>query len=475
MSIEQVKFTVRTTSGTLIRKPVTLEYVEGRIYFWDEARKKSPWGFKDEIKAMRGSHFHGYDEEGTYAKKMVWSVDDCQRNRFQLGFLQGEDVYAWFDRPVIRHGYRQYFRDGQPKEIMPHQFDLADAGLTYHYQVFAAEMGVGKTLAAQMVLENSGVDLWWWVGPKTSLPNIRREFRLWGLPERIHVEYLTYEGLVRVMDEWDGTQPVPYGLIADESSRCKNTGSQRSKGVQMLADLIRTTHGLEKGYVIEMSGTPSPKTPVDWWSQTEIAWPGFLKEGGPKPMEERLAFLADHHYDTGTFKKRVGWRDDERKCHVCGCFPDAGPHDECADPEDFHHYQPSINEVAYLYERLKGLVVIKHKKDCLNLPEKRYRRVICRPTPSILRAAEAIASAAPNAITCMTNLRELSDGFQYRELRDGVVRCPLCSDGTVSEWSDPETPEKTYAQIDMLAPELAAMLVYYSVPCPRCGGAHDVP
>ena len=84
-------------------------------------------------------------------------------------------------------------------------------------------MGTGKTLAAQMVIEQSGVDWWWWVGPKTSLPNIKREFRMWGFPfDRIQVEWFTYEGLVRVMDEWDGSQPLPPGLICDESSRCKN-------------------------------------------------------------------------------------------------------------------------------------------------------------------------------------------------------------------------------------------------------------
>ena len=57
-----------------------------------------------------------------------------------------------------------------------------------------------------MVIEKSGVDLVWWAGPKTSIPNIKREFKLWGFPfDRIQVEFFTYEGLVRVMDEWDGS------------------------------------------------------------------------------------------------------------------------------------------------------------------------------------------------------------------------------------------------------------------------------
>ena len=29
------------------------------------------------------------------------------RNRFQLGYLKGEDVYAWFDREVVKHEYQR--------------------------------------------------------------------------------------------------------------------------------------------------------------------------------------------------------------------------------------------------------------------------------------------------------------------------------------------------------------------------------
>ena len=241
--------------------------------------------------------------------------------------------------------------------------------------------------------------------------------------------------------------------------------------------MIREKYGLEKGFVIEMSGTPSPKSPVDWWSQCEIAWPGFLREGSHKAMEERMAFMVQQTYDEGTFKKRIGWKDDERKCAECGETCEEGPHelDGTTDPADYHDFKPSKNEAAYLCQRLKGLVTIKHKKDCLDLPDKRYRKVICKPSASVLRVAEAIAQAAPNAVTGMTLLRELSDGFQYREQQDGMTRCTHCADGTVAEWSDPDSPEQTYEAIDMLHPEVVARLVKQPVPCPVCGGAREVP
>ena len=83
-------------------------------------------------------------------------------------------------------------------------------------------------------------------------------------------------------------------------------------------------------------------------------------------------------------RSAVGWKDDERKCAECGESREDGPHelDGLTDPAEYHPFMPSKNEVAYLYERLKGLVIIKHKKDCLNLPEKRYRQIVCKPRPA---------------------------------------------------------------------------------------------
>jgi hypothetical protein len=216
---------------------------------------------------------------------------------------------------------------------------------------------------------------------------------------------------------------------------------------------------------------------VDWWSQLEIAWPGFLREGSQRAMEERMAFMVQQSYDSGTFKKRIGWKDDERKCDVCGELRDIGPHqlEECDDPLDYHAYVPSKNEVAYLNDRIKGLVVIKHKKDCLSLPDKRYRKIMCKPSASAMRVAEALVQSAPNAITGMTLLRELSDGFQYREIQDGMVPCRQCTDGAISEWCDPENPDRTYQAIDLLDPEIVAKLQKESITCPTCGGSREVP
>ena len=90
--------------------------------------------------------------------------------------------------------------------------------------------------------------------------------------------------------------------------------------------------------------------------------------------------------------------------------------------------------------------------------------------------AAAVVQAAPNAITGMTLLRELSDGFQYREVAEGTTTCTHCTDGTVAEWTDPSDPDRVYGAIDMLDPEVVVRLEKQTIPCPvavaaaRCQG-----
>ena len=153
-----------------------------------------------------------------------------------------------------------------------------------------------------------------------------------------------------------------------------------------------------------------------------------------------------------------------------------GPHelDGLTDPDDYHQFVPSKNEVAYMHDRLQGLVITKHKKDCLKLPEKRYRKILCKPSPSIIRVAQAIAASAVNTFTGLTLLRELSDGFQYRDVKDGTSPCNHCTEGKVEEWFDPKDDERTFKAIDMLDAKLVATLQKREVPCPRCAGSCEV-
>ena len=444
--------------------PVTLSYEKGRIYFLQSDR-----ALKNEIKAMTGAKWHGYDDPST----MYWSVSDTPRNRFQLNFMKGENVYEHFDQSVVERTYS--------RPLFAHQRAMADHFLTYHYGVMAAEMGTGKTLALQEIMETATRERlakglskpkWLWIGPKSSLVNVKRELNRWQLAEYVDLEMMSYEAFTKWVSNFNpNEQEIPFGLLCDEASKLKSHTVKCSQAAQTLADMIRAKYGME-GFVILASGTPSPKTPTDWWSLCEIAFPGFLKEGSVKALQQRLAIMVQREFNNNVINQIVAWRDDEARCEVCGEFEDAPQH-----PHD-HKYQPcGFNEVEYLHKRLQGLVIVFLKKDVLKeLPEKQYREVYCTPDPSILRAAKVIANTATNAMTGHTLLRELSDGFQYRDKVVGTTKCTACPDacGVVEEWFHPES-ESSFSQIDLFDEGYAAQLIKRSVPCPACSGTGEMP
>lgn len=301
----------------------------------------------------------------------------------------------------------------------------------------------GKTLSAIEIMEHSQTTDWFYVAPKGGLVAVEREFSKWGL--NFQPRMMTYDRLRIEIEKWEPGQPAPVGVVFDESQRLKTATAKRTKAAQHLADSIRREYGWN-GYVIGMSGTPSPKSPVDWWAQCEVIYPGFLKEGSAKAFEWRLGIFEKQQTDQGEFWKRVSWRDNENKCDKCGEYVDHKNHstdDLFGSGDNAHEFVPSKNEVAYLHKRLKGLVLPLAKKDCLDIPDKIYREVILEPTTTLKRVAKALAKSAISAIQGLTWLRELSDGFQYHDVQDGEKVCPVCDgDCNCEQWvTNPQTDE----------------------------------
>ena len=345
--------------------------------------------------------------------------------------------------------------------------DVYDVVCEGPYHNFVADGVVvhncGKTLSAIEVMELSGVTDWWWVAPKSGLAAVEREFEKWGL--KVQPRVMTYERLRIEIERWEDGMPAPQGVIFDESSRLKTATSKRTKAAMHLADSIRDEHGWN-GFVILMSGTPAPKSPVDWWAQCEVCYPGFLKEGSAKAFEWRLGFFEKQMTNSGEFWKRKAWRDDETRCEICGEYKYLLNEDDevegrwvvddngapilnpCHDTLDIfgdgkaHEWKPSKNEVAYVYERLDGLVLPLAKKDCLDIPDKIYREVNLEPSSTIKRVARALAQSAVSAIQGLTWLRELSDGFQYREKQVGEIDCKTCNTtGKAFVWEEGKKQE----------------------------------
>lgn len=423
--------------------PTKLTYVEGRIEF------KFPFHrpLMAEIKAMEGAKWHGYDEEHP---RKIWSIKDSPRNRFQLAYLKGENPYSWYDQPL---------KDYVPtRSLYRHQIELARHALTCRRVIWAAEMGIGKTLSAIEVMEASGFDNWWYIGPRSAIKAVQRELNKW--QSRIVPPMLTYERLTRLVKEDEIAMP-PRGVIFDESSKIKNPTAQRSQAALYLADRVREVWG-DAGFLILMSGSPAPKSPADWWHQCETACPGYLKEGTYNKFKHRLGLIVDREGVSGVYPHLVSWLDDENKCALCG---------EIEKEHELlggHEFKRSKNEVLFLYERMKGLVTVQFKKDCIDLPEKTYEIIKLDPTSKTIRLAKMVKRMASSTIKALTQLRELSDGFQYQEVKTGKkTTCPKCK-GTkkIEDFVHEDNPDFDLTEQDIID----GKAVKLELICDKCGG-----
>lgn len=369
-------------NGYKYRHKCRLLITEDRIFF-----EKSPFGMKDEIKSMRGPRWHGFDKDNP---RKIWSVENCARNVFQLHALMGEDVYAHFDQPLIKEIPEFPLKD----KLMGQQEDMVKRALTYHFQILAAEQGLGKSLSLISTAMIAG-GKWWYIGPKSAGVSFELELEKWGAPDGLFEKILTYEGAQKVFRNDPTAIESVTGIGIDESTGTKNASTNRAKAVQWFADSVRE-HTNHTGYVLLLSGTPTAKSPGDIWSQAEIAYPGFLREGSLHAFKERYAIRekSENQALGVTFFKELGWNEPE---------------------------------VEKLPDRLKGLMQVYRKTDWLDLPEKKFRRVRLEPSKKVLRVAKALVHVASGPAVALTWLRALSSGFQYVMEEDGMQACKACN------------------------------------------------
>lgn len=404
----------------------TLTFSGNRIYISFPYNKN----LLAQVKSMQGAKWHGFDTP----PRKIWSVAVCRRNLFRLAYMQGQDVFSQYDKPLVDYTTN--------RPLYEHQIKMVQHCLTRRNCILAGEMGTGKTLVAIEVMEhlkkNEGLTDYdaWYVGPKAGVRAVSREIAKW--KAGIKPLMFTYEGFTKEIENWDDSKILPKVLIFDESQKLKTPTSKRTQAAFHIVEHMMDQH--DKTYIIEMTGTPAPKAPTDWYSQAEIACPGFLIEGNIHIMKSRLSIIEQREsISGGSYPHIVTWLDDENKCAKCGEISDHPNHDEMAtvfggDGTKIHTFTPSVNEVSKLYKRLKGLVHIQMKKDCLDLPEKIYRVIKVTPTQEILRAAKLIKAKSTRAIQAFTLLRELSDGFQYTDEIVGEAECPECYGvGTIEE------------------------------------------
>jgi len=434
-----------------------------------------------EVKAMEGSQWHGYDgapktPEGVRSK--VWSVKDSDRNDFRIRWFQWEaftqeekdknptlNPYWVYDKSLITD--LQFERP-----LYEHQKDMVAHFLTRHYACAASEMGTGKSLAGIEAFEravkdfrvnNSDYDkmdrdLVWYVGPRAGVRAVNLELEKWNAT--VEPRMITYEELIKVLARIGERGQPPMFVFFDESFKIKTPKSQRSIAALSLANWVRQEWGWQ-GYVIEVTGTPAPKNPGDWWHQCEVLCPGYLREGNVHKFRDRLSITETQDGKYGSYKKIITWLDDDKKCEICGVLR--------KDHKENHDFEGSVNEVANLYARMKGLVIVQFKKDCLDLPEKQYELIKLRPTIDLLRAARLIIKTTSRAIDALRLVRELSDGFQYTKEKVGMEICAECNGSGEVKIPVPQN------EIDIMQPYDPGEWTYESAICDFCGGKREVP
>lgn len=383
------------------KRKVNLIYGKSKITVGFEYNKE----LVNEIKAMEGASFNRDNK--------TWTISNSGRNLFNIAFLEGKNPFKRYDKELENFN--------TVRDLYTHQREMYNHVLTRKHCIIAGEMGIGKTLALIHVIEQVNLECWW-IASKSAVEAVKLEFHKWGVSKYIKdkIRFMTYENMVKTIKEWSGGKP-PGIVIFDEGHKLKTPGSQRTKSAMYLADAVREEMN---GYVVVMTGTPAPKSPLDWWSLCEVACPGFIKESNIHKFNARLGLVKYvDKVEGSSYPQLVTWFDNPLKCKICGQFEESANHDfKQAEAMGFtyHYYAKSENEIEKLYKRMKGLVLIKFKKDCLDLPEKQYRKVYCERTSRTDNLISMIKAKAKNAVTALAHLRELSDGFIYNE--DGSVR-----------------------------------------------------
>lgn len=384
-------------------------------------------------KCFSGMKWHGYDKPDPIKQ---WTIRYDYHNRFQLESFMEKKPYKIFDEAVALIEKRDFGETQFKYPLKEHQKDLVTLGLLTKTCLWAAEMGLGKSLSAIELMTQVLPKFVWWVAPNSALYSVKLECQKWGVNfSQIPIRFMTYDGLKKIVK--DGISTPPPMIFFDESQKIKNPSAKRTEAAAYVANAMREFW--VNPYIIGMTGTPSPKSPLDWYCQCEIICPGFIKEGNIHIFKQRLAIteMKENNYG-GSYPELLSWKDDSRKCGKCG-----GRHD--LDPKlgMDHEEVKTVNEVEKLYKRMKGLVIVKLKKDCVELPEIIYDRIHCKKSRELTQAMKMVLKRSKTAIQGLTLCRELSDGFQYVEVENGTEKCPICYGTGKKKMPKYIGPEKT--------------------------------
>lgn len=460
--------------------PVNLYRDNGRIFFLYGFNL----GVNNEIKMMEKRTYHGYAGAPMrdyvlehFKRDKIWSVPETEHNQFQIDFLTGKKPYAIYKKDLVE--FETHY-----DVLRAYQKDMAQHMITRRCALIHGDRGIGKTLAFFEAVQQVRPENVWYISSTSGIRSTKKQIVTWDM--RTPFELMTYRGLVSKMRHLEGKEFTPPQMICfDEIHNSKSPTAQRSEACYILAKYVRQ-YWEEEAFLIGMSGTTSPNSPLDYWMPCHILCPGYLIEGEYNNLRNRLAITTEQDFGTGVHRKIVAWKDRDNICNECGEERDHPDHIKgdgtFDDDADYHEFKRAKNEVAFLNKRLVGggLMMVKLKEVCDELPEKNYEEIDLPPSQATIDIARTLAQSAPSSAQALMRVRALSDGFQYHEEKIGEQQCPICK-GTKEaidfalkpEWEGKVLPEPPPG--DNIDADWQAM--YFNeemLPCIRCDGSGEV-
>lgn len=319
----------------------------------------------------------------------TWRIKNNRRNLFSLDLITRNEMVKKFTRPLKEDIY---------SDNWDHQNKMQNAIVTRKTCIIAGEMRTGKTKPTLNCIRDLANGAAWIISTKAALRGVEREANKWGVTKNINIRYFTYAGFRNYIQELHASEAaylatslgqnfitqdmIPNFVVFDEMQNLKTPNTQVSDAADILSEWMHELYGWDNYYLVGLSGTPAPKNPGDWWHLLEVICPGYIKEPNRMLFERRLGDWEQQESSIGQLYWRLkAWK---------------------------------TEELNALYQRLKPVVFIFLKKDCLDLPPIEYEIVDLVPSKEMLRTAKLITKNTLNSLSCINKLRQLSDGFQYQ-------------------------------------------------------------
>lgn len=372
-----------------VQKVPLLDYARNRQYeaTYTVQGETVSISFGYEVFQRLGSEIKGLEGSSWHPETKTWKFKHprySQRNANVLGYLTAGKFPGSNPNTFERYSPKTPLINVTPNRdiLQIHQRELLNKLVTYRRFMAAHDMGLGKSLVLIELMEYllrehkvPNQDMWL-IAPLAPLRSWQYELYKWKSKCYPILISCSHQAIRTRMDE------APYPprlLIIDESSRFKNKSAQRTQLVLELRRLMAEAY-YDNYWIVTATGTPAPNDPTDWHSQIEILCPGFIKEKDANQLRLRLADTEKREGIHGSYSHTLGWR---------------------------------VNELDSFYRRLKPIVDVKFKKDCLDLPPKIYQRLYCPVTDETIRAARLIIDTSTSVLEATQKLRQYSDGFQY--------------------------------------------------------------